>query len=182
MFQVAKTAIVHADTDATGAFELKHVPGGKLIVIASTEEGDTGKLPITVGDTDQRGLVVQLEPRASISGTVVDTSGAPAEGARVDAMMMAQKASFDVGGRMHSAKVQADGSFRIVGLDDGKVTLTASWGWGDRFAYRDKDPPPPIELAKGEHKTGVKLTIEARDGVIRGRSSTPIASRPVTPG
>lgn len=169
MFQVAKTVIVHADSDATGAFELQHVPSGKLIVIASTDEGDTGKLPITVADTDQRGLVVQLEPRASISGTVVDTSGAPAEGARVDAMIMAEKASFDIGGRMHSAKVQADGSFRIVGLDDGKVTLTASWGWGDRFVYRDKDAPPPIELAKGEHKTGVKLTVPARDGVIRGQ-------------
>ena len=85
-------------------------------------------------------------------------------------MMMAEKASFDIGGRMHSAQVQADGSFRIVGLEEGKVTLTASWGWGDRFVYRDKDhPPAPIELAKGERKTGIKLTVPARDGVIRGQ-------------
>jgi len=170
MFQVAKTAVVRGKTDPTGAFKLKNVPAGKLIVVAKTEDGSTGKLPIEVGDTDQNGLVVALETRASISGTVIDTSGNPAAGAHVDALLMQEKPSFDMD-RFHSATVAADGTFKIVGLDAGKVTVTASWGDGDRWeSFRDKDKrPPPLDLGKGEQRTGVKLTLEARDGVIRGQ-------------
>ena len=170
MFQVAKTAVVRAQTDPTGAFKLKNVPTGKLIVLAKTDDGSAGKLPIEVGDTDQNGLVVTLETRGSISGTVMDTSGNPAAGARVDAMIMSEKPSFDMD-RFHDATVAADGTFKIVGLDAGKVEVTASWGDGDRWeSFRDKDKrPPPLELAKGEQKAGVKLTLEARDGVIKGQ-------------
>jgi protocatechuate 3,4-dioxygenase beta subunit len=169
MFQVAKAAVVRAQTDPMGNFTLKNVPSGKLIVVAKTEDGSAGKLPVEIGDTDQSGLVVTLETRGSISGTVMDSNGNPAAGAHIDALVQRDKPSFDMD-RFHSVTVAADGTFKVVGLDAGKIEVTASWGDGDRWeSYRDKDKrPPPLELAKGEQKTGVKLTLEARDGVIRG--------------
>jgi protocatechuate 3,4-dioxygenase beta subunit len=168
MFEMAKTVVVHADADpTTGAFTLKNVPSGKLIITAKTEDGSAGKQPVTVTDVDQQGVVVALETRASISGTVVDTNGNPAVGANVNANNAEHKPSFSPS--FHDATVAADGTFKIVGLESGKVIVTASWDYADRWKKDDKDKPPaPIELGKGEQRTGVKLTVEARDGVIRG--------------
>ncbi len=175
MFQMAKVVMVRAKADPqTGAFKLEHVPAGKLVVTADTEDGAAGKTPVEVADADQANVLVTLETRASISGTVMDTNGQPATGASVDVFSLEErKPTMDF--RRLDATVAADGTFKIVGLEPGKYRIGASWGWGDRMMmYSDKDkdkkkdPPPTVELAKAEQKTGVKLTVEARDGVIRG--------------
>src|SRR3569623_1952928 len=174
MFQMAKLVMVRAKADAqTGAFKLEHVPAGKLLVTADTEDGAAGKTPVEVADGDQANIIVTLETRASITGTVMDTNGQPAVGASVDTMSLEDhKPTMDF--RRQGGTVAADGSFKIVGLEPGKYRIAASWGWGDRmmmYADKDKDKkktPDTIELAKAEQKTGVKLTIDARDGVIRG--------------
>lgn len=172
MFQMAKLVMVRAKADAqTGAFKLEHVPAGKLLVTADTEDGAAGKTPVEVVDVDQANIVVALETRASITGTVMDSNGQPAVGASVDTISMEErKPTMDF--RRQGGTVAADGSFKIVGLEPGKYRISASWGWGDRMMmYADKDKkkePQTVELAKAEQKTGVKLTIDARDGVIRG--------------
>ena len=138
MFQMAKVAMVRATADAaTGAFKLEHVPAGKLLVSASTEDGSRGKTPVVVGDGDVGNLVVTLETRASISGTVIDTSGAPAVGAQVDAHSNAPRKQEGIdfqGGS--TATVAADGTFKIVGLEPASTRSTARWGWDD---YLDKE-------------------------------------------
>jgi hypothetical protein len=170
MFQMAKVAMVHGKADPrTGAFELQHVPAGKLVITADTEDGARGKTPVEIADADQANLVVMLETRASISGTVTDSAGAPAVGAHVNAMRLDEhKPEIDFRGRS-GATVAGDGTFKLVGLEPGKYSVAAGWGWSDRFAmYADKKKPDGIVLAKGEQKTGMHLTLDARDGVIHG--------------
>ena len=172
MFEMAKTMLVRAESDATGAFALRHVPPGKFKLVASTKEGSVGKLPVVVAATDQTGLVVTLEKRASIAGRVIDTNGKPAPGVTVRASptdrrgMTMSSIMLDRGHR----KSGPDGSFNIVGLEPGKYVLRTTETIMDMTFSRtnDKQPDVTVELAAGAEKTGVTLTVAARDGVIRG--------------
>ncbi len=174
VFELVKTAFVRADTDASGAFELRHVPPGSFSLVATTREGPAGKLPVTVTTADQRGLVVTLETRASISGRVVDTKGAPVAGTRVAARSAEEhKMTIDFSGMgREGATSGEDGAFQIVGLEPGKYTVHAS-DLEDMLerasAKKDKKKPDVIELAAGAERSGVVITVATRDGVIRGQ-------------
>ncbi|MBV8761990.1 MAG: carboxypeptidase regulatory-like domain-containing protein, partial [Deltaproteobacteria bacterium] len=53
MFQMAKVVMVRAKADPqTGAFKLEHVPAGKLVVTADTEDGAAGKTPVEIAEAD----------------------------------------------------------------------------------------------------------------------------------
>jgi protocatechuate 3,4-dioxygenase beta subunit len=171
VFEVLKSAFVQADTDAAGKFTLEHVPAGKFTLVATTAEGPAGKLPLTVATENQSGLVVTLETRASIAGTVVDTNGKPVDGVRVVArtedkdQMIRVAMSGSLGRGVTSA---ADGTFKIVGLEPGKYTVHVA-DLEDLFETKDGvKRADAIVLAAGEARAGVTVTIAARDGVIRG--------------
>ncbi len=179
LFDAVKTALVRAESDATGAFTLRHVPPGTFNVTANTKAGDAGKVVVIVEAVDKVGVVVKLEKRGSIAGKVVDARGAAVAGVRVEANPHREKddspgASFSFSpSRGGNVTTSADGAFLLVGLDPGKVGLRvhADGGalrWADA-AHRDKPRDEiEIEVAKGVDKTGVTLTVETRDGVIRG--------------
>jgi protocatechuate 3,4-dioxygenase beta subunit/membrane-associated protease RseP (regulator of RpoE activity) len=172
MMDMFRTAFVHAETDATGAFVMRHVPAGKFTLIAKTLEGPAGKLPITVTDADQSNLLVMLERRASISGRVIDTNGAPVADIKVIARPTEHAPSFSVsieGSMREGATSTDDGSFKIVGLEPGKYQVKVE-DLELLFDHSDKkDPPVVVELAAGADRTGVTVTVEAKDGVIRGQ-------------
>ena len=173
MMAAMKTIAIHADTDANGAFVLHNVPAGAFKITASTSDGHTGSTPILVTDADQAGIVVNLEARASVSGRVIDTNNAPVAGVEVSAVSMDDRQSSSVSfsmGRDMGAMTAADGSFKIVGLDAGKYAILAA---DDRFQMMaergtSKKKDVVVELAAGVEHTGVVVTMEARDGVIRG--------------
>jgi hypothetical protein len=191
MFEAAKAMIVHADSDETGAFTMRAVPPGTFSIVASTTDGRKGKLPVTVTTVDQTNLVVKLEPRASFAGRVVDALGAPVSGVRVRLRAQGEKMNgFSMSSSMMNGGTVAgaDGTFREVGLEAGKYNVSVSddqgrlaWAKGDK-----RDEPLTYELSKGQEMTGVTLTVEARDGVIRGLvlgpDKLPVADAWVTPG
>jgi len=79
-------------------------------------------------------------------------------------------------------KTAADGAFKLTGLDAGKYEVRARWP-GDFMMMmgRDKDKKDDkpdkrramVEITEGMAKTGVVLTVDARDGVIRGQVLAP---------
>jgi hypothetical protein len=176
MFDMVKTLLVKAESDVSGVFALENVPPGVFTLVAKHQDGRTGKLAITVTDAPQDGLVVKLEPRAAFAGRVIDANGAPVAGVHVSASAPRDDAPMmiDFNTKSGGSDVTApNGAFRIVGLDAGKVEVSVSddagtLAWANP-AHKDK-PQEPItfDLVKAVEKANVTLTVEARDGVIRG--------------
>ena len=179
MFEVAKTALVRAESDATGAFTLRHVPPGSFNVTATTTAGYAGKVLVVVEKIDKAGVVVTLEKRGSLAGRVVDSRGTPVAGVRVMGSAVRDKGSttatvsFEGMSGGDSVVTGADGAFLLVGLDEGKVGVrvyddNGPLRWADA-AHRDKPREQIVfELAKAADRTGITLTVETLDGVIRG--------------
>ncbi|MBS1120038.1 MAG: hypothetical protein H6Q90_2266, partial [Deltaproteobacteria bacterium] len=167
MFDVMKAAAVHGASDPGGAFVLHNVPHGNFTLTARTRDGRVGTLAITVRDVDQANLVVKLETRASIAGRVIDGNGAPVGGLRVSVPAIDGVRLTDT-----SARTSADGSFRVAGLDPGKLVVRVSDDNGPlKWAGAQRDKPidgVTFEVARGAALTDVTLTVEARDGWIRG--------------
>lgn len=178
MFDAVKAAFVHGTADpTTGAFELRHAPAGKLAVVAQTDDGHTGRVSITVGDADQRDVVVPLSARASIAGHVVDEHHAPVAGATVHAAIVGHAdAQLGLGGGAPDATTDADGAFRIVGLDAGSATIAVEDAQGV-LEQHPKDAA--FDVGAGSAIADVTIVVEARDGAISGEvvdaSGKPVA-------
>jgi hypothetical protein len=170
----AKAYGVSADSDpTTGAFVLEQVPPGAFSLIATHADGRTGKLAVTVADRDQADLVVTLEPRASIAGKVIDTTGAAVAGARVAAEhdlpgVPRIAVRLALSAPRGAVVTGADGAFQIVGLDAGKLELAVSDDQGI-LAPAHGDTLAEVDLTRGQALTGLVLTVEPRDGEITGR-------------
>jgi hypothetical protein len=174
IFENIKAAMCRGDSDATGVFTLRNAPPGKFKLAAQTKDGRKGNISITVASVDQSGLVIPITPRASIAGRVVDTNGKPVAGVEVIADDQDEKKksamSFSFDGRGSEA-TGADGTFKIVGLDAGtyEVRTRTRGDWSTYVTLNKKDDKKVlVELAEGQAKTGVTVTVEARNGVIRG--------------
>ena len=178
MFEAAKALLVRGATDASGAFTLHNVPAGAFKLSGMAPDGHAGDLAIVVGETDQSGLVVKLDARASVSGRVIDTAGAPVSGTRVNAQRLddedTKKVSFSLNERRFGgAMTSPDGSFKLVGLEPGKYRIRAMEDRDDFSAMFDKKAPTgkssvELDLTAAVERPGVLLTVEAKDGVIRG--------------
>jgi hypothetical protein len=173
MFEAVKTAMCRGQSDASGAFTLKNAPPGKFKLRAVAKDGATGTLPITIAAVDQTGLVVRITPRASIAGRVLDTNGKPVSGIEVTAHAEDERPRmFSMGNMRENAASGADGAFKLVGLDAGKYEVRARTRDDFTVFFEGKDKKDKkkliVELAEAQQKTGVTVTVEARDGVIRG--------------
>ncbi|MEO6775076.1 MAG: carboxypeptidase regulatory-like domain-containing protein [Kofleriaceae bacterium] len=178
LFEAVKTMMVHGDADPqSGAFTLHDVPAGAFKLVARATAGPVGTQPIVIAEVDQHDLVVQLESRAAVAGKVIDTAGTPVAGAEVtaqrtdDARGDTQITFSD--GNHQGVTTSADGAFRIVGLEAGTYELEAHTDGGDVFeplVIKDKHAKKTaVTLAVGDAKTGVVITVPARNGVIKGQ-------------
>lgn len=164
--------MLRANSDASGAWRLDHVPPGKFEIVATTNEGATGKLAVVVADRDQKDLAVRLERRASVSGRVIDTNGSPVAGLKIEARPdLRTSARNTTGDEMRQAATSdANGAFKLVGLAAGTYRI-ASGEMVDvllMVKQRSKKQPEPIEITAGADVTNIVVTVEPHDGVIRG--------------
>ncbi|HVK86700.1 MAG TPA: carboxypeptidase regulatory-like domain-containing protein [Kofleriaceae bacterium] len=180
MFEAVKSLLVNGETDDTGAFVLRNVPAGSFKLNARAEDGRAATQPLVVADVDQSGIVVKLEPRASISGRVVDTNGKPVPELAVQGSLQGdtKQLNFNINGRRGGVSTKADGTFSLVGLDPGEYEVQAQDGdpffvRGGKATESNEKSRARVKVAAGEAKTGVVLTVEARDGVIRGTVLAP---------
>ena len=197
--QAISAFAVRGRADDDGAFTLHGVPTGAFTLTATDDDGSEGKLELTVADADQSDLVIRLEARAYIAGTVTDPTGKPVEGVRVHASPQAQrKGGFAFGGDFLRGRSTTDkaGAFRVVGLEPGGYDVTVSddkgqLAWADGEKRDDPHGPIAVALQGTTAKTGLHLVVEARDrtieGTVVGPGGAPVAdawviARLVRPG
>jgi hypothetical protein len=154
------------ESDATGAFTLRGVPAGDFEVRAMASDGRSGMQPVSATTADLTNLLIQLTPRTSVSGRIVDTNGKPVAAIRVSAerVDVPMAVLLREAGIPRGATTTPDGAFKIVGLDPGVWSLSAiePKGGGTDAAKLE------VDLSDGGDRTGITMTIEARDAVIRG--------------
>lgn len=182
LMQAMSNSLVRAHADDAGAFDLHPVAQGSITLVAEADDGSRGELAVEVGADDLDGLVIELRPRASVRGRVVDAHGAPGHGLEVAFRTKAAAGparGFRIGpagtaalGR--TATTDEDGNFEVDGLDAGDYEVTVAAARGSVLEWAEpEDPAQPrrplaVSVADGERREGLVLAVEARDGVIRG--------------
>ncbi len=138
--------------DESGRFATGEVPAGRALVVARPDDPASelvawGLVDVAAGVDNGASFV--LEPGAEVSGRVVDTSGRPGPGLRVES---AWKGTVELGeledelGPLlvdRRAETGADGGFRLVGLLPGEHELLVRGGGRTLASGR-------LELARGE--------------------------------
>lgn len=195
MMKSMANSLVRTRTDAEGSFDLHPVAGGRLRVVADADDGSQGSTAIEVAGDDVEGLVIDLRPRASVSGRVVDAHGAPADGLEVslvrrDIPMGDPYLTTIAGqGRPVIATTDEDGNFLARGLDGGQYAVSVMTrgqvlAWAEPAEPEHPMAPRVIEVADGETRQGVSLAIESSDGfvsgVVVGPEGQPVADAWVT--
>jgi uncharacterized GH25 family protein len=178
MFEMAKLVLIRGETDQGGAFTLKNVPPGAFKLNAMAPDGHTGEAPVVVAETDKAGVLIKLEPRASISGRVTYSNGQPVVGGRVNVDSLDpddKKMRFSLNGmRRDNATTGPDGTYKVVGLEAGKVRVRASDSIGGEDIYfmakKDQNPKSVAEITvvAAKDTPNVNLVVEARDAWIKG--------------
>jgi protocatechuate 3,4-dioxygenase beta subunit len=179
MVETMTNAMANATADADGNFDLGPINPGTFTLVATNSNGDKGELEITVGDGGVENVVLQMEPRASISGVVLDEGGVPQSGMRVEIKPVAKagaaNVNMDFGNPFGTGTPTGeDGSFTVRGLEPGPHTVLVKSAKGRALAWaapEDSDAPMApmeIEVEDREQRTGFDLTVEARSGEITG--------------
>ncbi len=174
-------AMLRARSGDDGAFELHPVASGKLKLVAEAEDGSRGEYAIEIADVDVADVVIELQPRATMTGRVQDANGKPIAGVKVRAAK--QGAEPGMGGISISfngtgsagrqeASTAEDGTFVVKGLEVARYDVTVHdhdgvLAWAQPERPDEPDAPRAIEVSE-RGAADVALVVEARDGVIRG--------------
>lgn len=195
-----------ARTDAAGRFTFQNVPPGDYRLSTRAASAVTsppvldlwGQTDVVVSGSDTDGVTVTLAPASAIEGRLVfnKTTLAPPDPASiqlhflsVEALAAAMSGAGTGGSSLQTATVQADGSFRAIGLAPGRYVAEATWpgmrtgdgmaGWwltSTSVGARDLGDAP-IDVRPNEDVREVTITFRDRIGAIEGVLTDP-AGRP----
>jgi hypothetical protein len=154
-------------TAADGEFTLGPTRGGELDIKARCASGDQGTKHVDV-KAGLAEVVVDVKPGASLAGRVVDGQGKAVIAATVMASPIAETERTTIVNGMMVGGVQAvtngKGEFELRGLSAGPYRLRVL----DRGRPLPMKSDAKVTLGAVEKKTGVTLTVDRPDGVIRG--------------
>lgn len=179
MVETVTNSMANATADADGSFDLGPINPGTFTLVATNANGDKGEIEVTVGEGGLEGVVLEMQPRASIAGRIVDEGGVPQSGVRVEIQPVkkpgAMNVNMDFGNPFGSGTPTGDdGSFTVRGLEPGEhtVVVKSSKGrvltWANPGEGESADSPLDIEVEANEQRTGFDLVVEARNGEITG--------------
>jgi hypothetical protein len=163
-----------ARTAGDGSFTLGGLPAGALAIVAEAPNHPPGEVEVEVpaagGDVY---VEVLLSVGGTISGHVLDATGAPKEGAIVQAKLEGRKLSSD------SAEVGPDGSYAFRGLPAGVwYVYLQPTGGGGRKAVPQESSIRVVSLPDGEARV-VDFTDDAGREVVEVRGRLTQGGAPV---
>jgi protocatechuate 3,4-dioxygenase beta subunit len=154
-------------TGSDGEFQLAPLPPGKAAIEAHCTDGDEGTLDIEVTPSDGDRLV-HVTPGGTIAGRLLDTAGKPIAGVMVSAEHSGEHQTTTIDNGVVTSGFKAvsaiTGAFEIRGLSPGTYRLGAL----DRGRPMKAKKHNKVELAAGQHATGVDVVVERPAGVIQG--------------
>lgn len=159
-------------SDAEGNFELGPAKPGRTVVVARVADGRAGETIVEVGPEGATDVVVQLQPRATVTGVVRNTSGTVVAQAVV--LLREQKApgaptmrltvnGRDVGSAMGAST--EDGRFEIGGVAAGTYEITVTDRYGEAMAVQGA---ATLTVPEGAEAATADVMVDAHDGVIAG--------------
>ncbi|HEY5924037.1 MAG TPA: carboxypeptidase regulatory-like domain-containing protein [Kofleriaceae bacterium] len=166
------TFIAPMTTGPDGEFDIGPAQAIGYEISARCASGEQGhkKIDVKPGMAD---VIVEVKPGASIAGKVIDGAGKPVAGVTVMAAPIGGTERTMIVNGMVTSGVQtltnAAGAFELRGLSAG----------AHRLRVLDRGRPLPMKsegrvtVTAVERKTGVVLTVERPDGVIRGVVTDP---------
>jgi protocatechuate 3,4-dioxygenase beta subunit len=174
---------IGAQTDAEGRFRFEGLVSGRYAAFtAPAEQSEDYGAPVTfeINEGDVTGLVIKVRRGSSISGVaVIEGTSDRSILARLSQLRISywpetQKLAVPI--LNPGGQINADGSFRIVGLQPGKVRLMLG-GWPPQKGFsllrveRDgvEQRAGIIDVPAGEQVTGVRFVLEYGAGVVRGQ-------------
>lgn len=113
----------HDQTDAQGAFELKQVPPGSLVLVVGEDIwkiDQPPRLDIEPGEVIE-GVEIQVSRSILLTGTVRGPGGEPAAHAEITLV----RTTGTTGSSSSSRPADSEGRFRFGGVEEGQATLTA---------------------------------------------------------
>ena len=167
--------LVRGAADARGEFSLRPIQPGKLRVVAVGLDGSRGQVDIEVGARGASDVRIALQPRATVTGRVVDAGGAPLTRGRVELQTTAprRRGGFNFNlEREDEAPIAEDGTYTLRGLEGGEYEIRVKDPAGNVVRWADAEgtsyEPLRRNVVAGVLTPGVDLRVERRDGVLRG--------------
>ena len=168
-------------TDATGKFRLEGIRPGRYAVFTMGIEQDTTSYsdptPFDISDGDVTGIEIKVRRGGTIDGVaIIENNPDPAVSALLKAVKLFAFVEAKGGApSFRTGQINADGSFRFVGLAPGKARIGLQ---GFPFAPKGLtlvrteldglDQQDGIEMTAGAQISGVRLVFAYGAGSIRG--------------
>jgi hypothetical protein len=167
-------------SDANGEFRIANaLPGHYVVAPENDRVSNTYGDPISFDfkDEDVTGLKIPMHPASTVTGIVTIEGNADLRIADVlSRLMIYAHTSDNMTGSTVSARVNADGGFRVAGIRPGKVSLSSFMAPGgpavalrllriesNGIEWRDGVDVPP-----GEDISGLRLVLGSGNSVLRG--------------
>jgi hypothetical protein len=178
------TRVLDVSSGRDGKFEIKGAPPGKYVLRATAEGFTVATTKAFLLSGDQSGINLLLGAKGILEGRV--------SGIRPDQIPEARVMVYSLPRNFRDVHVQADGSYRITGLEPGDYFVRASLGEGRRLLFRQmfrgfgrgmggrggtggqsgqNQNPPPVDVKikeDGVHHFDVVLTINLT-GIVVGK-------------
>jgi len=182
MIAWTKTQHVRTESDADGRFSLAEVPPGVWNLVATAVDGSEARRRLDVPETGLDDVLLELERRALVRGSVADAEANPVGNARLVVVAPAEGSEGER--NVEFATSDANGVFTVTGLEPGRYVLRGRAETGARLKASDGSTELAVFQVEGTGEQSVSVVAVAPAARVEGRvvdeSGAPLADAWVT--